>query len=70
MIEETIYDIAVRLEWLIDNHASDLYIKATPEVFDELRKGDFNYTTFTCQRDRTLWVDVPFGFDPFWKRLG
>ena len=50
-------------------HATDLYVRWTPEVRDWLRKNyewDKNISTFTSQIDKKLWLDIPFA--GYWPR--
>lgn len=50
----------------IDHHASDLYIRVTPESTALL--NHFKYrnlvTTFIDNIDHVLWYDLPFCYDP------
>lgn len=55
----------------LSHHESDLYAKVTPESRAIISTYEFkkNVTTFASQIDHDLWYDIPFAFDPFWKRL-
>ena len=62
------------------NHESDLHVKCTPEAAEIIRshqavtKKEIIYSTFESGAERnadgspSLWWDIPFAFDPFWKR--
>lgn len=54
----------------IDHHESDLYVRATPEVLEIAHKSGWNWGTFVSQIDGKLWVEIPFGYWPFWERRG
>ena len=51
-------------------HESDLYLKVTPVSLALIDKYEFrsNVTRFTSQIDRRLWFEIPFAYDPYWKR--
>lgn len=51
----------------IDSHYSDLYVLATPEARELIRKSGFYYTAFTSQIDGKMWYEIPFAFTPFWE---
>jgi len=69
--ETTIYQDALLAGLRLDNHCSDLYIKACPEAFALVRKhGVKTATTFVSLVDGEVWIDVPFAYDPFWKNRG
>ncbi len=57
-----------------DHHESDLYVLATPQAWQIIRKHMGEHWTqvqaFTSQKpfDGRRWFDVPFAYDPFWKR--
>jgi hypothetical protein len=52
-----------------DNHESDLYVLATPEARELVRKhGHGSPASFVSAIDGKLWFDLPFQFDPFWER--
>lgn len=56
----------------IDSWQSDLYVRDTPEVRAIIQSHDdeagkkTRYSRFTSQRDGNRWVEVPFGFEPYW----
>jgi hypothetical protein len=49
------------------NHASDLYIPATDETRELIRKHGHRATMFTNEVEGGIWYDVPFAFVPFWE---
>ena len=59
----------------IDHHASDLYLKVTPESERILREwieenGYQNaarglVTRFRCPLDGCMWLDIPFQYEPY-----
>lgn len=62
----------------IDHHASDLYLKATPESKRLLEAWimDNGYKTlaacgllskFYCQLDGCFWYDIAFQYTPYWE---
>ena len=53
----------------IDHHASDLYLKVTPETTRIIKKYKYQkqITTFKSNIDNTLWYDIPFCYTPFWE---
>ena len=56
----------------MENHASDLYTKVTPEsrqlVRAAVERGEVSgVTTFTSQIDGEQWYDVPFAYVPWWE---
>lgn len=52
----------------IDNHESDLYVKATPETCRIVRQSGWYATTFRSPVDGTPWIEIPFAYTPFWTR--
>ena len=51
----------------IDNHESDLYVLATPEVLAIVKASGYFYQAFRSELDGKTWLDVPFAFLPFWE---
>ena len=48
----------------IDHHASDLYLKVTPEttqIINQLENKSL-LTTFTDNIDKELWYEIPFAY--------
>ena len=52
----------------VDNHESDLYALATPEALRIVKESGWNYTTFVSQVDGKMWLDIAFGFRPWWDK--
>jgi hypothetical protein len=50
----------------IDHHESDLYCLATPEAWRIVGLSGWSHSTFTSQIDGRTWIDLPFGYEPFW----
>ncbi len=76
-----IYDQLKAAGAQIDNHESDLYVKADdvsrPIIEAARTKGDpaaKNATTFRNQRPEEkgqIWYDIPFAYSPWWEaRIG
>lgn len=51
----------------LDNHESDLYVKATPEAVRLVTASKRFCSYFTHQGTGELWLDVAFAYDPWWK---
>lgn len=51
-----------------DHHESDLYVLDTPVARALIAKHGKKGSGFTSQIDRKRWLDVPFAYDPFWKK--
>lgn len=64
----TIYEELKAAGCEIDNHESDLYVKATPKA-REITKNCKGRSFFISQIDRELWIDLPFRYDPFWDMV-
>lgn len=64
----SLYDEAAGCE--LDHHESDLYVKATPESSKIMRGYDDLTSMFCSAADGSLWYDVPFMWEPFWRRAG
>ena len=52
----------------LDHHESDLYVLDTPIARLVIRQFGLNSTGFTSQIDKKRWLDVPFAYEPFWKK--
>lgn len=48
----------------IDHHASDLYLKVTPETTEIINNYQYkdNVTKFIDNIDSELWYDIPFAY--------
>lgn len=66
----SLYEQLVAAGCEIDNHESDLYVKATPEALAIIKTFEFrNVTRFRNQIDGEIWLDCPFAYDPFWQKV-
>ncbi len=69
---KTLYETAVELmnKDEISHHESDLYLKITPVSLELVGNHEFgcNVTRFTSKIDGRLWFEIPFAYDPYWKR--
>ena len=54
----------------MDSHESDLYIRATDTARRILSEHNQPASLFYSERDKSLWFDVPFAYDPFWENRG
>ena len=65
-----IYKEILALGVPIDSHESDLYVKDTPEVRELLNEYQYqsNVTEFTNEIDGAHWLDIPFAYEPWWRR--
>jgi hypothetical protein len=63
----TIYQALVGNGEEIDNHESDLYVKATDSALRIVRAAKVSFSTFTSNIDGALWIEIPLAFDPFWS---
>lgn len=52
----------------VSSHYSDLYCPNTPEARALVRKHGHSLSLFQNQITHTMWIDVPFAFDPYWER--
>lgn len=50
----------------MDNHATDLYVKATPAAMTIARKLGVPHTAFRSAIDGELWLEYPFAYLPAW----
>jgi len=67
---KSIYDKVIEAGIEHDNHCSDLYIPANDETRKLLDEYEYkcNVTTFTSNIDGKRWFDIPFAYEPYWKR--
>lgn len=63
---ETIKDLVPRD--YIDHRESDLYVRDTPVTRLVIRQFGRESSAFTSPVDGQRWLDVPFGYEPFWKK--
>lgn len=57
----------------MDNHQSDMYVPATPEVMAVIQAAHAEdptimYSTFEDLRTGDTWVDLPFQYEPHWEQ--
>ncbi len=57
----------------IDNHESDLYVKATAISFQIIKAHGLNFDgiqagQFWHQETRQRWFEIPFAYAPYWER--
>lgn len=55
----------------IGSHESDLYCEDTPQARAILARHPLphrNATRFRNAITKTIWIDVPFNFDPWWAQ--
>ena len=64
---ENIYTALKNLGCKMDNHESDLYVKATKEA-QILTENEPNRKFFMNQIDKTLWIELPFRYLPWWEK--
>lgn len=68
MSTSDLYDQLVAIGAEIDNHESDLYVKATPEAVALVKASTSkSWAYFRSEVDGTSWIDVPFYYSPFWR---
>ena len=51
----------------IDSHESDLYVLATPTAI-ALTANSKNRKFFVSDADGKRWIEIPFGFTPWWDK--
>lgn len=53
----------------IDHHESDLYLRKTKASEQLVSEHEFkkNVKTFKSNIDGTIWYEIPFAYEPFWK---
>lgn len=68
-MKQTMYQHCVALGVPIENHESDLYVPVTEDTRRLVNSYPFHdqVTTFIHQVHRTLWYDIPFSYEPWWK---
>jgi len=66
----TIYEQAKAAGLEMDHHETDLYLKDCEQARKLIADFEFkqNVTRFKSQIDGSLWYDIPFSYDPAWKR--
>jgi len=63
----TLYDELVKIGAEIDNHESDLYVRAMAPVKQILVCRGYTIKSFISEVDGKLWYEIPFGYDPWWR---
>jgi hypothetical protein len=67
----SLYDKLKAAGQQLDHHQSDLYVRWTPEADAIIRAHGGpeakNARAFTGT-DGLRWIDIPFAYDPFWRR--
>lgn len=69
----SIYEALKKAGCEIDNHESDLYVRATPEarntiaVYREKNKGHPFCVDYFTGTDGLGWLEIPFLYDPWWQ---
>lgn len=51
----------------MDNHESDLYVKATEEA-RQLTVNEPNRSFFRSEIDGEMWIELPFRFSLWWEK--
>ena len=65
----SLYNELVEAGVEIDHHESDLYCQVSKESTAVLaRHPCLAKSTFIHQRTGTRWYDIPFMFDPWWRK--
>jgi len=64
----TLYEEIVALGIEHDSHASDLYLPANEQTRELVRKHGVSASQFIDQITHTIWLDVPFSYDPFYNK--
>ena len=68
-MEKTIYQKMVELGVEMDHYESDLYVvctKETTELLKDLYDRENYITLYRSEKDRRLWYEIPFAYDPWW----
>lgn len=74
-MERSLYEDLKDAKCEIDNHESDLYVKANRVSREIIKKhgreiGGHNVSIFNSQIDGVAWYDIPFAFMPYWWDRG
>ena len=67
----TIFEKVVAQNIQYNSHRSDLYIPVNKETKRLIAEYEFkeNVTKFKDAIDNEWWFDIPFAYDPFWKKV-
>lgn len=52
----------------LDNHETDLYVKLCPKAIEIIRDMEPVVGRSTFMSDGELWMDIPFAYDPAWRK--
>lgn len=52
----------------VGSHESDMHVKDTPQARSILKRKGCEYKPFTSETNGEALLDVPFSYDPFWKK--
>jgi len=71
MATKDLYDELIAVNATMEHHESDLYVRATPEVFEIVKRhygeiGGKLYSPFWSEGQ--VWLEIPFGYSPFFSR--
>ena len=69
-MSDSLYDDLVAAGAELDNHESDLYVKANPETAGVIMRHGRSLHPFRSRVDGLTWYEVPFAFAPFWRKRG
>lgn len=68
----TLYAKLIEAGCKVENHESDLYVQATPDAMRIVRAHGMHFDTFVSAPPegdgRTIWIEVPFAYEPFWTK--
>lgn len=64
-----LYDTLLASGATLDHHESDLYVFATESALAIVRASNVPWSIFQSEADGKLWIDVPFEYMPFWRRV-
>ncbi len=62
------YKALVELGAPVDSHESDLYVLANPQTVATVKARGWYFTYFRSAIDGRQWIEIPFGFEPWWDR--
>lgn len=64
----TIYEQLLEAGIAMDNHYSDLLVRATPEARAIVAGYEYKGQVSGYWFEGESWLEIPFAFDPFWRR--
>lgn len=65
----SLYTDLVEAKIEIGNWQSDLHVKYCPEAIALIRKHGLRGETFQSKIDGSIWVDIPFQYEPYWGKM-